>query len=126
MSNSFMRAFRSLMDRIRLRRICKRLRIKPYPWQRRFALGVDDCLNAPKERRTGKTTAVMLRLLLIREADYFEVSRVLHCDPDFSDGYIRWYNWYSWEYRRLAELCGVKPLLDFERFVVPEVRGRHG
>lgn len=47
-------------------------------------------------------------------------------DPDFSDGYMRQYNWYAWEYRRLAELCGVKPLWDPERFVVPKVGWRHG
>lgn len=116
----------NILRRLRLRRICKRLRIKPYPWQKAFALGTTDFLDAPPGRQTGKTMAVMLRLLMMRKADYFEASRVLHCDLDFSDGYTRRYAWYSREYRRLAELCGVKPLLDFERFVVPGGRGRHG
>lgn len=118
MRNLFVRVHRYLADRIRLRRICKRLGINPFPWQRRFALGLDDQLEAQPGRQTGKTTAVMLRLLMMRKADYFEASKVLYCDPDFSNGFVSRCDWYSQEYRRLSELCGEKPLLDFRRFAL--------
>lgn len=124
MRNLFIRVYQNLVNRIQLRRICKRLRIKPFAWQRRFILGMDDRLEFPPGRGTGKTTAVLLRLLMLRRADYFEASRILHCDPDFSDGYSRRYDWYWQEYLRLAELCGVNPVLDFRRFYVGS--GRHG
>lgn len=69
--------------RYRLRKICKALGIVPYPWQRDFALGKTDTLNAPEGRATGKTMAVMLRLLMVYPGKPMNALHTLRADPDF-------------------------------------------
>lgn len=44
--------------RWRLRMICRRLDIRPYPWQRDYVLGKSEKL--PRLRRSGRTIAVIL------------------------------------------------------------------
>ena len=48
--------------RYRLWKICWAIGIKPYPWQRAFALGKTGSDEFPQGRCTGKTMAVMLRI----------------------------------------------------------------
>lgn len=93
--------------RYRLRRICKAIGIKPYWWQREFALGTFDYIppEIGEYRGVGNTTAVMLRILMIPEnnvAAWAEAGRILQCDPDWQQDCIRWY---SGEYRRLKNRC---------------------
>ena len=97
--------------RYRLWRICKAIGIKPYLWQRWFALGKidqlpDDLVDMPC---TGKTVAIMLRILMIPKnnaAAWAEAGRCIQLDPDY---YPNWDQnrlwWYSGEYRRLKNLC---------------------
>lgn len=91
--------------RYRLRKICKALDITPYPWQRDFALGKTDTLNAPEGRQTGKTTAVMLRLLMAYPGEPVNVLHTLRADPDFRTANIHQRYWYYGEYHRRANTC---------------------
>ena len=91
--------------RYRLNKICKAIGIKPFLWQRSFALGRTDVLNAPEGRQTGKTTAVMLRLLLTCESDVSQIIRVLKADPDFILFDRVRTGWYDCEYRKLSDIC---------------------
>ena len=53
-----MKLIDQIVYRWRLRMICRRLDIRPYPWQRAYVLGKSDSL--PVFRRSGTTTAVIL------------------------------------------------------------------
>ena len=70
--------------RFRLWRICRAIGITPYKWQADFALGILDYPNYPKGRATGKTMAVMLRLLMQEQRNIIRVGYILRCDPDFA------------------------------------------
>jgi hypothetical protein len=92
--------------RYRLRKICKALDIVPYPWQRDFAMGKAD--NIPGiivYRKIGKTTAIMLRLLMLRPGEVHDVLGTLRKDPDFSNDTLTRLRWYDDEYNRLAGKC---------------------
>lgn len=91
--------------RYRLRKICKALDIVPYPWQRDFALGKTDTLNAPEGRATGKTMAVMLRLLMAYPGKPVNALHTLLADPDFRTASLRMLYWYDSEYRRCTHAC---------------------
>lgn len=91
--------------RYRLHKICKTLSIAPYPWQRDFALGKTDCINQMQGRATGKTMAVMLRLLMFFPGDSCNPLSILQKDPDFTNMQIRILMWYDSEYNRLAHEC---------------------
>lgn len=97
-----------IFPRFKLWRICKVLGIKPYKWQRDFALGRGP-LVYPKGRATGKTTAVMLRLLMIHPMrDPLAPFAPLVClreDPDFTTKNRHRMIWYEMEYNRLARKC---------------------
>lgn len=93
--------------RYRLRRICKAIGIKPYKWQRDFALYEIGYIpkEAKKQRESGKTTAMFLRILMITNNNVFAWARagaILEYDPDWREDRLRWY---SGEYRRLRDLC---------------------
>lgn len=93
--------------RYRLRRICKAIGIKPYWWQKPFALGEIDFIppEVRKQWTTGKTTGVFLRILMIPKNNaeaWAEAGRILLYDPDWQSDRMRWY---SGEYRRLRDLC---------------------
>ncbi len=64
----------ALARRRSLRRICRQLHIKPYYWKKKFALGRRGHLCAPPGRATGKTMAVMLRLLVLTDTLDFKNS----------------------------------------------------
>ena len=102
--------------RLRLRAICKAIHIKPYDWQRDFALLdtttwhtwlVRPSLTQHAGRATGKTMAVMLRLLMLPESfasNTERVCRILYRDPDFNPNGVR-LNHYQREYRKLIVFC---------------------
>ena len=97
-----------LFPRFKFRGICKALGIKPYKWQKDFALGVVDRLQYPEGRATGKTMAVMLKLLMLEpikayeSLDYLEI---LRNDPDFNTHIRCRLMWYEGVYKRLSNLC---------------------
>lgn len=92
--------------RRRLRRICDALDIRPYCWQRDFALGLIGCDAFPKGRATGKTTAVMLRILMLPpNASDVAVRAILARDPDWKPSDPRRCRWYAYEYVRMRVIC---------------------
>ena len=88
--------------RYKLRRICKAIGIKPYKWQKEFALDEFVHLIIDYGRGTGKTTAVMLRLLMQHPSAKFCAETVLTADPDYRKDRMRWY---GDEYRELKNKC---------------------
>lgn len=94
--------------RYKLYLICKAIDIKPYTWQRKFALGKTNHLGSPPGRATGKTMAVMLRLLLAEPEPHQrrpQASRYFALDPDWIPSDHRRCNWYYGEYLRLWRRC---------------------
>lgn len=92
--------------RYRLRKICEVMDIVPYPWQRDFALGKTHIIPAPMAyRASGKTTAVMLRLLMIRPCELHDILGTLRKDPDFTNHVLHRLTIYADEYNRLASKC---------------------
>lgn len=95
-----------LSPRFHLRAICHAIGIKPYVWQRAFALGRISSLPGKRTRGNGKTTAVMLRLLMLPPGSSREAERILNQDPDFLLGANRYRMiCYGREYRRLQLAC---------------------
>ena len=92
--------------RFKLWRICRALEIKPYPWQRDFALGKTEILQYPTGRRTGKTMAVMLRLLMEHPLSSDNTAlQILLNDPDYCKAHYRMLLGYDNEYARQALRC---------------------
>jgi hypothetical protein len=96
--------------RWRLRRICKKLGINPYKWQRDYALSKS--LYLKRGRRSGKTTAIMLWALIrnvkppekrFMTDDTF--NRVASKDPDVKMRVH--YDWWADEYVKLALKVGL-------------------
>lgn len=86
--------------RWRLWKVCRKLNIKPYDFQRQFAL-TGRC-KFPRGRCNGKTMALML-YGLIRNINYETGVRVLaHYDPDACKSYMR-RDVFVREYMRLWE-----------------------
>ncbi len=94
-----------IFPRFKFWRICRALGIKPYKWQRDYALGIMERLQYPAGRATGKTTAVMLRLLMVYPGKPFDVEAILRADPDFDVTKRGRMWWYDGEYKRLAHTC---------------------
>lgn len=91
--------------RYKLWRISKALGIKPYEWQRAFALGKTDSLGHTG-RACGKTLAIMFRLLLLPpDADDTFMRYILGLDPDFITFNVRRNAWYKNEYRKVSTIC---------------------
>ena len=92
--------------RYRLRKICEALDIVPYPWQRDFALGKADKIpGIIAYRGNGKTTAVMLRLLMLRPGEVHDILGTLRKDPDFTNEEMCRLRIYADEYNSLAGKC---------------------
>lgn len=122
--------YTAILRRLRLRRICKRLGIKPYPWQKAFALGGTDRLDAPPGRQTGRTMAVMLKLLLfsyefpstaiipvaVAEIIFLDI---LRCDPDFVQCSLERVRFYAREYEQLCQKASVLPCADIRNLHRP-------
>ena len=96
----------------RLRRICKAIGIKPYKWQKEFALAPVVHLLPNDGRGTGKTTAVMLRLLMQPPRTKFLLETTLCADPDYLPHRLRWYRY---EYKRLRSICASKGIFCMEK-----------
>lgn len=95
----------SIERRIRFRKVCKAIGIKPYPWQRKFALSERGLPPFPSdERATGKTMAVMLRILTYYPYGCRDAGLLFSMDPDFRREPARW-RWYANEYKRLSMKC---------------------
>ena len=89
----------------KLWRVSKALGIKPYEWQRAFALGKTDSFGVTG-RQCGKTLAIMFRLLLLKpDADDAFMRYILGLDPDFVTSIARRTIWYREEYRKLSTIC---------------------
>ena len=89
-----------ISPRFHLRMICRAIELEPYVWQRAFALGRINSLPGKRTRGNGKTTAVMLRLLMLPPgAPQKQAENILASDPDwqpvklqsFCAGYARLY-----------------------------------
>ena len=90
----------------KLWRISKAIGIKPYGWQRDFALGKTNSLGGHGGRGCGKTFSIMLRLLLLKpDADDVFMRYILGLDPDFVTSIARRTMWYKQEYRKLSTIC---------------------
>ena len=89
--------------RYKLWAICRVIGIRPHPWQREFALGSP--INLPLGRRTGKTMAVMLRLLMAYPNEPFEAGRILRLDPDWMPNNLARVRFYNREYYVLSHAC---------------------
>ena len=112
------------LRRYRLWRICKAIGIKPYAWQCAYALGLVDGLEYPAGRRTGKTMAVMLRLLMGIDPCEHGMQQVLNNDPDWNGRDPHRRRWYTYEYRRLYWYC-VQAGVSVPQFYLPiNERGR--
>ena len=93
-----------ISKRYKFHRICKAIGIKPFKWQKEYALG--KILELPRGGRgCGKTLAVMLKLLLQKTFDSEEFRWILNQDPDFLPNIARRTMWYKNEYRRLSNIC---------------------
>ena len=102
------RALREIFRRRKLWKICRVLKLSPYPWQRAFALGYGTSADFPEGRCTGKTTAVMLRLLMMtkkEESEKWFVGKILSADPDWWPRDRHRTDWYHSHYNRLCRLC---------------------
>lgn len=93
--------------RFKLWRICKVLGVKPYPWQRDYALGRTDSIPAELTyiRASGKTTAVYMRLLMANPGQPIDIRVTLMQDPDFTTTRLRILTFYHDEYWRKANEC---------------------
>ena len=111
----FMRHWRGLKKRFQLWRISRQLGLRLYPWQRDFALGRTYYLDYAPVRGAGKTTAVMLRLLLMDRANNGDAACILACDPDWNPCATGASVWYEMEYNRLREHLEHGPTIDFVR-----------
>lgn len=90
----------------KLWRISKALGIKPYGWQRAFALGESDSFGGYNGRGIGKTFAIMLRLLLLPpDAEDAFMRYILGLDPDYVTSIARRTMWYRNEYRKYSNIC---------------------
>lgn len=90
----------------KLWRISKALGIKPYEWQRAFALGKTDSLGGNTGRACGKTLAIMFRLLLLPpDTDNYFMRQILGLDPDYIAHNARRCAWYRNEYQKVSTIC---------------------
>ncbi len=85
-----------ISPRFHLRMICRAIELEPYVWQRAFALGRISSLPGKRTRGNGKTTAVMLRLLMLPPDAVLEARKVHALDPGFvSDCDSAPFKWYA-------------------------------
>lgn len=94
------------LPRFKLYCIRRALHLEKRNWQTDFALGYDNWVPAggPCNRRSGKTVAVMLRMLM-QNLDEIDYEEILSFDPDYIPSRRVLVRWYWYEYRRLARIC---------------------
>lgn len=96
------RVFDLMRSRIRLRRVCRALKITPYGWQEQFALGHK--VAFPHWRGIGKTTAVILRALVDQPESAEQLCGILSRDPDFHLGHFVRVTTYE-QFQRYFDKC---------------------
>lgn len=94
---------RDLVLRWRLWRVCKKLGIKPYKWQKDYALGKST--STIGGRRSGKTTAVMLWALIRKKRTPKEILASAYKDPDCTTRLSL--DWWTREYKKTAHKAGL-------------------
>lgn len=127
---SWVRGWRiKLFPKYKLRRICRVIGIQPSPWQREFALnGASDKITPDIRfgRQIGKTTALMLRLLMLpRPVNELDVLDALREDPDFDFTLPRAtaYNHIYLDYARRCREAGIEvPIICFQALCMAEQR----
>ena len=87
----------------KLSRICRTIGIKPYSWQRDYALGRTAKFGGGAGRATGKTMAVMLHLLMAY-TNSIDL-QMFGLDPDWDGRNPHRRRWYINEYRKLYTKC---------------------
>ena len=92
-----------LFPRYKLRCILKTLEWKPIPWQIKFALNKSAFL--PRGRGTGKTAAVMLRMLMANPKKIADLEKIVNVDPDYTDQLRAREMWYFHEYDTHSKRC---------------------
>lgn len=96
---------RNLIYRWRLWRICRKLKIKPMKWQKRYVLTGNFTWDE-MGRETGKTTAVILYGLVRGIHTDKDIHNLAFKDPD-TINIIR-VNIFDREYRKYANKAGMK------------------
>lgn len=109
--SSFTKCWRDSQKRFLLWRLSRRLGIRLYPWQRDFALGVTNTLEYYSCRQSGRTTAVMLRILLMDKPDFDEAACILACDPDWAPQNMKRVTWYAQTYGHMLSYCRVRTVI---------------
>lgn len=89
--------------RWRLWRVCRRLEIRPYKWQRDYALGKSHKLMT--EKGCGKSTAVMLYGLIRNVTAPMGIALLARVDPDVTTDHARG-RWFANEYIEMARKVG--------------------
>lgn len=115
-----------ISPRFHLRMICCALELEPYVWQRAFALGRINSLPGKRTRGNGKTTAVMLRLLMLPpNLPQSDVAKVLSCDSDWQGGFTLEHRLpYCRKYRELWLHCAMArvPVSDYYGLIFDRFR----
>lgn len=109
--SSVTKYWRGLRKRFLLWRLSRRLGLRLYPWQREFALGVTNTLEYYPCRQSGRTTAVVLRLLLMDKPDFDEAACILACDPDWAPQNMERVTWYAKTYGHMLSCCRVRTVI---------------
>lgn len=107
----FRKMFRKLKWRLCLRFprfklycIRRALHLEKRKWQTDFALGRKNWLPTKNERANGKTTAVLLRMLM-KSPGIPAVDAMLWLDPDYKPDIPARYTWYYYTYQVWALKC---------------------
>lgn len=93
--------------RWRLWRVCRRLKIRPYRWQRDYALGKSHKLMT--EKGCGKSTAVMLFGLIHNVTTSMGIAFLARLDPDVGCD-LKMGRWFANEYIKMAKQAGLEHL----------------
>ena len=88
---------------------------------KKFALGKTNVLEYYPVRQSGRTTAVMLRLLMMDKPNSDEAACILACDPDWNPRNVERVVWYAQAYGKLYSSCHAKAFvyiryLEFWKF----------
>lgn len=90
----------------RWRGICHALNIKPYDWQTAYAL-CGTCERWPRERHSGRTTAVILHALMINPSYASDLVKLFLADIDAGPGtnHLKKFLWLYDQYKECADKC---------------------
>lgn len=91
-----------IFPRYKLHCIRRALNLEPRQWQTDLALGRSNWVPPSEDRQSGKTVAVMLRILMGPPGDVANYA-MLSLDPDYSHNVRD--HWYRQTYIRLSRIC---------------------